>query len=51
MWSTKVVKTLWVRQKRPVKSIITLDTENVEGVEPLESARNIYIKVEMLLKV
>ena len=51
MWSTKVVKTLRVRQKKPVKSIIMLDTENVENAEHLESARNIYIKVEMLLKV
>lgn len=29
--STQVIKTLWVKWKKPVKSTITLDPEDVEG--------------------
>ena len=35
--STKVIKTLWVKWKKPVKSTITLDPEDVEGAQDLES--------------
>ena len=42
MLSTKLIITLWVRWKKPVKLAITLDPEDVEG-----NTGDIYIRVEM----
>ena len=50
MQSTKVIMTLWFRWKKSVKSVITLDPEDVEGAQNIEN--NIcdkYIKVEMTI--
>ena len=49
MQSTKVIMTLWVRWKKPVKLAITLDPEDVKGAQDIGSnIGNNYIKVEML---
>ena len=52
MQSTKVIKTLWVRWKKPMKLVITLDSEDVTGAQ--DKGGNIndnYIRVEMLFKI
>ena len=36
MQSTKVIMTLWVRWKKPVKSALTLESENVEDTKDIE---------------
>ena len=36
MQSTKVIVTLWVRWKKPVKSTITIDPEDVEDDRDVE---------------
>ena len=36
MQSTKVIVTLWVRWKKPVKSAITIDPEDVEDDRDVE---------------
>ena len=35
MGFAKIIKTLWVRWKKPVKLAITLDAEDVEGVQDI----------------
>ena len=46
--STKVIITLWVRWKKPVKSFIRLDTEDLEGAQDIDDKTgNKYIKIEM----
>ena len=37
MQSTKIIMTAWVRWRKPVKPTITLDTEDEEHAENLES--------------
>lgn len=34
--STKEITTLWVRQKKPVRSVITLDRKDVENAKDVE---------------
>ena len=48
MQSAKVIMTLWIRWKKPVKLAITLDHEDVEGVQDIggNTSEN-YIRVEM----
>ena len=46
--STKVIMTLWVRWKKPVKLAITLDPEDVEGAQDIGgNTGDNYIKVKM----
>ena len=40
MQSTKVIMTLWVRWKKPVKSAITLSPEDVEDAKDVEGNNN-----------
>ena len=48
MQSAKVIMTLWVRWKKPVKLAITLDPEDVEGVQDIGgNTGDNYIWVEM----
>ena len=48
MQSTKVITTLWVIQKKPVKSFFTLDPEYVEDVQDIgNNTVDNYIKAEM----
>ena len=48
MQSAKVIMTLWVRWKKPVKLAITLDPEDVEGVQDIGgNTSDNYIRVEM----
>lgn len=48
MQSTKIMMTLWVEWKTPVKSTIMLDPEDVEGAQYIRSnTGDNYIKVEM----
>ena len=50
MHSSKVIITLWVRWKKPKKSALTLDPEDVESAEDLEctAGRDIYAKLKGL---
>ena len=49
MQSTKVIMTLWVKWKKPVKLAITLDPEDVEGAQDIGvNTGDNYIKVEIL---
>lgn len=34
--STKEITTLWIRQKKPVRSVITLDRKDVENAKDVE---------------
>ena len=48
MQSTKVIMTLQVRWKKPVKLAITLDPEDVEGAQYINgNTGDNYIRVEM----
>ena len=47
MQPTKVTMTLWVRWKKPGKLFFTVDPEDVDGAEDLESLSDKDIKVEM----
>ena len=48
MQSAKIIMTLWVRWKKPVKSTITLDTEDLEGAQDIGgNTGDNYISVEM----
>ena len=48
MGSAKIIMTLWVRWKKPVKLAITLDPEDVEGVQGIRgNTGDDYIRVEM----
>ena len=48
MQSAKVIMTLWVRWKKPVKLAITLDPEDVEGVQDIGgNTSDNYIRAEM----
>ena len=48
MQSAKVIKTLWVRWRKPVKSTITLDPEDLEGGQEIGgNTGDNYIRVEM----
>lgn len=51
MHSSKVIITLWVRWKKPKKSALTLDPEDVESAEDLEctAGRDIYAKLKVYL--
>ena len=51
MQPTKVTMTLWVRWKKPGKLFFTVDPEDVDGAEDLESLSDKDIKVEMPLKI
>lgn len=48
MLSAKMILTLWARWKKPVKSAITLDPEDVESAKDLESRGDICAKLERL---
>ena len=48
MQSTKVIMTIWVKWKKPMKSAITIDLEDVEDAEDLDSTGDVYIKFERL---
>ena len=51
MKSTKIIMTLWLRSKKPVKSAITLDLENVESAKNIvDNTGDNYIRVEMPFK-
>ena len=40
--------TLWVRRKKPVKSVIALDPEDIEGAQDIGgNTGNNYIRVQM----
>ena len=46
--NAKVIMTLWARSKKPVKLPITLDPEDVEGIQDIGSnTGDNYIRVEM----
>ena len=48
MGSTNIIMTLWVRWKKPVKLAITLDPDDVEGVQDIGgNTGDNYTKVEM----
>ena len=48
MQSAKVIMALWVRWKKPVKLTITLDPEDIEGVQDTGgNTGDNYISVEM----
>ena len=48
MQPTKVVMTLWVRCRNPVKLVITLDPEHVEGAQDIGcNTINNYTRPEM----
>ena len=49
MQSSKVIMTLWVRWKKPVKLAIKSDPEHVEGAQDLGgNTGDNYVRVEML---
>ena len=48
MQPTEVIIALCIRWKKPVKSAITLDSEDVESAKDLESTGDIYAKLERL---
>ena len=46
MESAKIIMTLWVRFKKPVKLSITLDPEDIEGAQDIEgNTGDIYTRV------
>ena len=46
--SARIIMTLWVRWKKPVKLAITLDPEDVEGIQDVNgSTGDNYARVEM----
>ena len=48
MQSTKEIITLWVRWKKPVKSFIWLETQDLESAQDIDDkTSNKYIKIEM----
>ena len=47
MQSTKIIMTLWVRWKNPVKLAITLCLENVEGAQDTGNAGDNYIRADI----
>ena len=48
MGSAKIIMTLWVRWKKPVKLATTLDPEDVKNAQDVDgSTGDNYIRVEM----
>ena len=47
MQSAKVIMTLWVKWKKPVKMAIRLEPEDLEGAQDLEGTGDGYIRIDM----